>query len=292
MTDFVLKNTESKPDGIKRIIGSQIDFALYNLEQNIDKDFDESVHEARKCSKRIRAVLRLIQYEIGDELFKKENYHYRDINRYLSEVRDITVVIEMFNNLIKDKPEPDSKELINNLINCKDKLIGRFFAEEDRLTVVLNLLGKGRQRVKTMPVKKDDINVLFIGFISVFELCKKCMNIARKAPTTENLHEWRKQAKYLYYQSQVLEPFLPDELIIIKSKLDKLAEYLGEDHDLAELGNFLNSVSDIYPANSEMNKLKTMINNCRIEKQAAIFSLADEIFDKKTEKHINNLISN
>ncbi len=292
MTDFVLRNTESKPDGIKRIIGSQIDFALYNLEQNIDKDFDESVHEARKCSKRIRAVLRLIQYEIGDELFKKENYHYRDINRYLSEVRDITVVIEMFNNLIKDKPEPDSKELINNLINCKDKLIGRFFAEEDRLTVVLNLLGKGRQRVKTMPVKKDDINVLFIGFISVFELCKKCMNIARKAPTTENLHEWRKQTKYLYYQSQVLEPFLPDELIIIKSKLDKLAEYLGEDHDLAELGNFLNSVSDIYPANSEMNKLKTMINNCRIEKQAAIFSLADEIFDKKTEKHINNLISN
>lgn len=292
MTDFVLRNTESKPDGIKRIIGSQIDFALYNLEQNIDKDFDESVHEARKCSKRIRAVLRLIQYEIGDELFKKENYHYRDINRYLSEVRDITVVIEMFNNLIKDKPEPDSKELINNLINCKDKLIGRFFAEEDRLTVVLNLLGKGRQRVKTMPVKKDDINVLFIGFISVFELCKKCMNIARKAPTTENLHEWRKQTKYLYYQSQVLEPFLPAELIIIKSKLDKLAEYLGEDHDLAELGNFLNSVSDIYPANSEMNKLKTMINNCRIEKQAAIFSLADEIFDKKTEKHINNLISN
>ena len=292
MIDFVLRNTESKPDGIKRIIGSQIDFALYNLEQNIDKDFDESVHEARKCSKRIRAVLRLIQYEIGDELFKKENYHYRDINRYLSEVRDITVVIEMFNNLIKDKPEPFSKELINNLINCKDKLIGRFFAEEDRLTVVLNLLGKGRQRVKTMPVKKDDINVLFIGFISVFELCKKCMNIARKAPTTENLHEWRKQTKYLYYQSQVLEPFLPDELIIIKSKLDKLAEYLGEDHDLAELGNFLNSVSDIYPANSEMNKLKTMINNCRIEKQAAIFSLADEIFDKKTEKHINNLISN
>ena len=291
MNDFVLAKKESVPDGIKRIIGSQIDYALNNIEQNIDKDFDESIHEARKSSKKIRAVLRLVRDEIGNELFKRENYHFRDINRYLSEIRNISVIIETLNKVIKNNPGYDYSEIINDTIKLKDKLVEILFIEEDRLKTVVELLNKGKERAKGLPVKRDEIKVLFNGLIKVYKLCEKYMNKARKEPSNENLHEWRKQVKYLYYQFQVLTPYLPDELVTQKPNLDNIAEYLGEDHDLAELENFLDNISAMYQADNGISALETRIKKSRNELQSQVFSLAIEVCNKNLENHIINLIS-
>lgn len=292
MNDFELKNTEPVPDGITRIIGSQIDHALYNIEQNIDKDFDESVHESRKSVKRVRAVLRLVRDEIGTKLYKRDNYHFRDINRYLSEIRNISVIIETLGKVTRDNPGNDYSELINETIRFKDKLIEILFAEEDRLKTVADLLNTGKDRAVKLPLKRDDIKVLFSGMSKIYSLCDACMKNARKEPTNENLHELRKQVKYLYYQFQVLTPFIPDELLTHKPNLDKIAESLGEDHDLAELDIFLDNISGIYPDDYGINKLENTIEKLRNDLQAQVFLLAIDVINKNTEKLINNLISN
>jgi CHAD domain-containing protein len=292
MNDFELKDTESVPDGIKRIIGGQIDHALYNIEHNIDSDFDESIHESRKSSKRVRAVLRLVKDEIGTKLYKRDNYLFRDINRYLAEIRNISVIIESLGKVVKDCPGNDYSELINETIRFKDKLIEILFAEENRHKTVADLLNTGKERAMKLPLKKDDIKVLFSGMSKIYSLCDTCMQNARKEPTNENLHEWRKQVKYLYYQFQVLTPFIPDELVVHKPNLDKIAEHLGEDHDLAELEIFLDNISGIYPDDYGINTLEETIEKSRNDLQSRVFLLAVDIFNKNTEKLINNLLSN
>ncbi len=292
MNDFVLKNTETLPDGIKRIIGSQVDLSLFNIGQNIDKDFDESVHEARKCSKRIRAVLRLVRDETGNGLFKRENYLFRDINRYLSETRNIAVIIETLNKVAKDNAGHDHSRLINDTIRLKYKLIDVLFVGENRLETVIGLLDTGKERSMALPLKINNINVLLGSLLRVYKLCVKCMNNARKDPSDENLHEWRKQVKYLYYQFQVLTPYLTDDLVSHKPNLDKIAELLGEDHDLAELISYLDNISGLYKADQEIKALKAGAGNDRSGLQSLIFSLAGESFDKNTEKQISNLITN
>ncbi len=292
MNEFVLKNTETVPDGIKRIIASQADFALYNIVKNINKDFDESIHEARKCSKRIRAMLRLVRNETGNKLFKKENYHFRDINRLLSEIRNITVIIETLSKVINQNPGKDYSELVNETIRFKDRLLEVLFVEENRLKTVTELLNAGKERARALPLRRDSINILYKGMRRVYKLCEKCMKKAIKEPTDENLHEWRKKVKYLYYQFQVLTPFLPDELTTHIPGLDRMSEYLGEDHDMAELEIFLDNISGIYPADFGIDILEKSIRISRNDMQAVVFSSAIEVINKSTEKHINNLISN
>ena len=51
----------------------------------------------------------------------------------------------------------------------------------------------------------------------------------------EARHEWRKRAKYLWYQLRVLEPVWPAALSGMVGEADRLSDLLGEDHDLAVL---------------------------------------------------------
>jgi len=98
-----LKNKESADEDLIRIMNDQIDIALSHLEKESDNDFDESVHEVRKCIKRIRAVLRLVRDDIGKQKYRKENFFFRDINRNMSELRSINVNIETLVKLNSDE---------------------------------------------------------------------------------------------------------------------------------------------------------------------------------------------
>ena len=93
MQEFILKNKESADEDIKRILDDQLNIAISYLENELDNNFDGSIHEVRKCIKRTRAVLRLIRDDIGKDLYRKENIFLRDINRNMSELRSITVII-------------------------------------------------------------------------------------------------------------------------------------------------------------------------------------------------------
>ena len=57
--------------------------------------------------------------------------------------------------------------------------------------------------------------------------------------TTENLHELRKQVKFLWIHYLILRPIYPAYLGLLAHQLDILAQKLGLDHDLAELEQYL-----------------------------------------------------
>jgi len=111
------------------------------------------------------------------------------------------------------------------------------------------------------------------------------------AISNANLHEWRKKVKYLYYQFQVLEPVLPEELVIYTPKLDDLADYLGEDHDLAELEDSLRGNPYIPAESNKSESIYNIIDKTRYNKQKILFSLASEIFDERLNTGINSLFS-
>ncbi|NIR50351.1 hypothetical protein GWO43_17745 [candidate division KSB1 bacterium] len=61
---YRLDDQETLPDGITRIATEQVGRALGQLTTGVD-DRDEAVHDARKCLKKVRAVLRLVRDEIA-----------------------------------------------------------------------------------------------------------------------------------------------------------------------------------------------------------------------------------
>ena len=79
---YQFTNTESVPEGIRRVVREEIDAAIHEL---TDKEMDphEGVHQARKRFKKIRAVLRLTRQELG-EVYSIEAPRFRDFGRKLS----------------------------------------------------------------------------------------------------------------------------------------------------------------------------------------------------------------
>ena len=85
--------------GIKRVLTAQADDAIAQLRGESHSDSDEAIHEARKDVKKIRSALRLVRDAIGDDVWRRENDHYRDIARTLSSFRDAEILVEALDGL-------------------------------------------------------------------------------------------------------------------------------------------------------------------------------------------------
>jgi CHAD domain-containing protein len=102
---FELKPDEALRKGIRRIVRKQMDAALEHLTGLHRGSRDEAVHEARKCFKKIRAVLRIVRPVIGEKRYRKENTCLRDAGRPLTEVRDARILIETVDKLVEHYEE-------------------------------------------------------------------------------------------------------------------------------------------------------------------------------------------
>lgn len=290
MNEYILKNKELAGEDIKRIINEQLDKAINHLEKDINENFDESVHEIRKCIKRIRAAVRLIRDDIGKKLYRQENFFFRDINRNLSEIRSISVIIETLNKLDSTDLNNDYKTLIKHFSYLKEKIIYKLCVQEDRLTRVSEMLREGKERTGHIPVKANSVEILLRGFNRIFNQSLKLMLIAKNEPLTANLHEWRKKVKYLYYQFQVLKPVMPDDLMIYESRLDKLSDNLGTDHDFAELEDSLAGNPDAYNIKDKSCSIIATLDKSRKDVQGKLFAVAGDAFDEKLKTIINDYV--
>ena len=68
-----------------------------------------------------------------------------------------------------------------------------------------------------------------------FRRGRKALRSARRQPSVENLHEWRKRVKDLLYQLRLLAAAWPSVIEAYAEQSHRLADLLGDDHDLAVL---------------------------------------------------------
>jgi len=77
------------------------------------------------------------------------------------------------------------------------------------------------------------------GLADTYRKATDAFDDAAADPAPERLHEWRKQAQYLRYQLELLQPIWPERMEELASEADKMGELLGDDHDLTLLRQVL-----------------------------------------------------
>jgi CHAD domain-containing protein len=286
---YRLKETEPVPDGIKRISLEQIDRALDRLSVKT-RNRDRAVHEARVCFKKIRSVLRLVYGELGRATFQLENREYQDLGRKLAKTRDTTVVAGTLEELVRDF----NKELAQSDVKALRKRLRRSKADQQNyrkktLSDVAEGLSSIRQRVETWPIKNDGFPALSTGLKRVYKRGRAGFELARLERTTENLHEWRKQVKYLWYQVCVLNPMWPQPLDILADELNKLADFLSEDHDLAMLSRTAIEQAQALGDPAEVEKLILLIDQRRILLQTKAAAVGARIYAEKPKSFVNRM---
>jgi len=262
---FALLPGEQPLDGLRRMALGQLDLAVELLEDDPGGVLTEhSVHETRKALKRLRALVRLLQGELGEREFKRENAALRDAGLRLAGARDAEVMVGTLDRLCS----LHSKQLARRtgVLELRRALV----AERARATEgsqgdaaaraeVLRALRAARTRVQGWTLSRHDgIEALEPGLRRLYRQGRSRGRRAarRKGGRPRVMHEWRKRVKDLRYAAEMLDRRDPCEghdpagrkagerngsrkqppyLGRIARRADELGELLGEDHDLVML---------------------------------------------------------
>jgi CHAD domain-containing protein len=288
-----LRPREAGTRGVRRLVRKEVGKALEALGGGGGPLSDTAVHDARKRLKKARALLRLLREALGDRAYQRENAALRDAARPLTEVRDAKVLVDALDQLAEYfAGQVDLKTLRKVRRPLRDhqrEVRRRLLGEGDALGPVKESLAAARQRVKRWPVGRRGWSVLGAGIKKVYRQGRDARAAAQDDPSVENLHEWRKQAKYLWHQLQVLHPLWPAVLDELADQAHALADALGDDHDLAILRQQLQEERDRSPGGAAADTLVGLIDRRRAELQEQAWAVGQRLYEEKPKAFVQRL---
>jgi CHAD domain-containing protein len=223
--------------GLERIAAEQLERALHGLEDpTIDRH--EAIHDARKCGKRLRALLRLARAGLGHDRYQRENAVIRDAARKLSDLRDAEALLETYQRLqARFADEVDWR----TLAGVRRALVARReqLAEDGRLPERIAAFGEElravRGRLPSWRLADLDFDALAPGFKCYYRRGRKAMRALDGAPSDDGFHDWRKRAKDHRYHLEILRNLWPAPIKARHAEVKTLGDLLGDEHDLTVL---------------------------------------------------------
>ena len=234
---YVLDPAASVAHEVRRVAFERVDEAI-DILANLDAgdDIEHDVHEVRKRCKEVRALARLVRSSLGDE-FRVFNGLVRDAADELASIRDAHAVLATFDNL-RSSGAIDAGGDLDGVRAAQaavaDEATQSVRGPDPRVERAWQLLRDSRESIERWRVP-DGFAVLRRGIEQTYERGLRTLRRARRKPTDDRMHEWRKSVKTLWYQIRLLERAAPSVLEAMIERLDGLAEALGDDHDLAVL---------------------------------------------------------
>lgn len=278
---FRLEMIETVPDGIKRIAIVQIDRAVDRLSLE-NGDRDESIHDARVCAKKIRAILRLVRGEIGRKVFKRENLRFRDAARRLSHVRDTAAMVEALDKLrdryLSDSSSTDFDQVRGLFIQREKKEQAE---KEAAMSEVSNVFLKSREIVSAWPIEHDDFSAIKKGLRLTYRQGRRAFRIAYTKQGAARFHEWRKQVKWLWYQVKILRGIWPKMLGALANQIGGLADHLSDEHDFALLREAVVGLPASGADSRAIELVLSLIARARIEARASAEVLGRRIYAER-----------
>ena len=289
---FRLADGEPVTDGIARIACGQLDMAIERLEGNTDEDLGSAVHEVRKSLKRLRTTVRLSRDELGDRVYRRENGSFRDAGRRLAQARDSQVLLETLDALGERYPDeaPPAR-----FLRFRRTLLGQHGSAQRRLrdgadtAAALGELREARARVPGWPLEREGLDSLAPGFRRIYRRGRRAYRNARREPSSENLHELRKRVKDLWYAAQILRPASAKRMKRLAREAHQLSNLIGEEHDLAILGERAGERRDRFDDEATLRELRDLIERRRDELRRETLRAAKRLFRQKPRKVVRAL---
>ncbi|HEX8156001.1 MAG TPA: CHAD domain-containing protein [Solirubrobacteraceae bacterium] len=261
---YRLRVDEYLPDGIRRIARGQLHNAHDDLSGASRRQFAEAVHETRKRLKRLRASVRLARDGIGQETYERENAAFRTAGRRLSAGRDAQVLVETIDSLSErfadELPERVTATLRARLEEERKHAEAAAQRDDAGTAAVLGELEQALTRTPAWTFQNDDFDALSPGLRRIYRRGRKRMRAARKDPTAENLHEWRKRVKDLWHATQIVRAAQPKRLKRVSRRAHKLADLLGDGHDLSMLREYVEAHPQCFEDKASRKALVAVID--------------------------------
>lgn len=293
---FRLQAEESISAGIARVVNGQIERAAEHLNGRRGESPDEAIHEARKSFKRIRATLRLARSGLGTEAFRRENSRYRDLGRELAGARDADVALATLDSLgerFADELGPKGVPGLRKRLQQEQR---------SRRSELLAASGSQKKVVESLTSAQSELEELAIadspaaligGLRRTYRAGRKDLARVRKDPEPQNLHQWRKRVKDLWHQLEILEFVWPKPMRALAAETHRLAELLGEDHDLvilAQKTRDLDGDSDTATLHRLVAERRGELQREALELGARLFTESPSAFAARVDRYLRSAV--
>jgi CHAD domain-containing protein len=260
----------------RNVLADRLERAVARLDAN-EADA-ELVHEVRKELKRSRSLLRLMRPALPDRLYEREMARLRHSARALSAARDAEALPAALEKLADtcagQVPESTFDALAQALAErTRDTgLRAAVTGEREALQAV-------RDGIDEWPLRAVRWGDLLDRLEATYRRGRKAFARARREPSTEKLHEWRKRDKDLLYQWSLMEDAWPTVIEAYVKQAHDLADLLGDDHDLAVLVSAVEGERGLgraVPATTE--ELLDLARRRRLQLQAGAWALGERLY--------------
>jgi CHAD domain-containing protein len=222
--------------GVRDILHRQLETALAELPRTAPTD--EQIHTARKHVKAARATLRLLRPLLTETAYRGGNRTLRDAARALSAARDDSVLLKTLSELAQQTSGAGKRRRLAALRADLQYAARRRRTELARhgLRHSAACLRSALTMVDSWPTPPQHWPPIYASLCASYRTGRRCARRNSRSASGPALHEWRKRAKYLRNQLEVIAPVQHASVEAMAARLHKLADHLGEEHDLAVLG--------------------------------------------------------
>ena len=275
---YRLKLKEPVAEGVRRVGLEQIEIAEAKLAS--DKDVPASIHDARRCLKRLRALLHLVRPGLDKDAYRREAEQLAAIGKLLSRARDRYV---MQQTLAKLETQPGSlpkatatklKKLVahGNPGNSKAKTTA------DGRRPALARLRQARKLFSGKAIAELDLDHLVEGLEGTYRKARKAFRKAYAKPSDEAFHAWRKATQRHWRHMLLLSHGWPEALLARAGEAKELSRLLGEDHDYSVLVAFAEQQGNSALSREDRASLKAVCRSRQDELRALAKPRGDRLF--------------
>jgi len=258
--DPVLPMSES----VRRGALAELEYAESALRSASDRH--GGIHSARKCLKRLRALLALIRPGLPDPVFANLTDRLRAIALRLAPARDAHALIDAIDKLGTesiDATTTPTQSLRAWLMKRRD--VAERNLESAAVSEALRALSGLKPAIAGLAIYPDDFQVIAEGLHLRYKTARKDFAEAFATGNDEDFHEWRKGVQHHWRHMQLLSPSWPAVLNARVEDARALSQLLGDDHDIALLSRLISTPTMIFGTPDDT---QSFLRRCRKRQKA------------------------
>jgi CHAD domain-containing protein len=287
---YRLEPDETVRSGLKRCAAAQLDRAVAKLTDEVDADPDAAVHAARKAIKKERSLLRLTRGSIDRRRRRTENRALRHAARMLSSARDAEAMLATLDDLSEryagQLPERTFEAIRAPLEHRRDTQREQLGSSDLTVRAAAELAAV-RARIDDWELPEGGWSVLEGGLRRSYRDGRRAFHRAGGHRSGADWHEWRKRVKDLWYQQRLLSAVAGPACAGQAKDAHRLADLLGDDHDLLVLRRALTGEASHTPA--DLDAVVGLIGHRQQELRQQALALGARVYAEKPKAFVRRM---
>jgi CHAD domain-containing protein len=286
-SNISLHSQETLRNGLLRVVDVLTDSAVDSLSHQ-SQNGGQDIHQVRTTIKRLRALLRLIRPAVDPAFFNRENARLRTAAGLLSFARDAEVARETLKTLpVSNQSDQDA---VRSVLSGFESNVELPNDVEQTVAEVKRRLEQTRRNFQRLKLGGSEREILERGLRAVYRQGRNRMKDAIELREDNAFHRWRIRAKNLYYEIEFLESVWPNRLQGLISRLSKLQDEIGRDHDAAVLHAWLKKTPENFGGSETVQRVLGHLDSQSKKLRKRVVPLGRKIWREKPRRFARQVV--